>query len=38
VIESPYDPRTPPVQAVRRASPKDPAVDWLLGQVRAAAA
>jgi DNA-binding transcriptional LysR family regulator len=38
VIEPPYDPRTPPVQAVRRASPKDPAVDWLLGQVRAAAA
>lgn len=38
VIEAPYDPYMAPVQAVRRARPKDPAVDWLLDQVRAAAA
>lgn len=36
VLEPPYDPRTPPVLAVRRAGLKDPAVDWLLDQVRAA--
>ncbi|MDR3511448.1 MAG: LysR family transcriptional regulator [Caulobacteraceae bacterium] len=38
VIEPPYDPAMPPVQAVRRAGLKDPAIDWLLDQVRAAVA
>lgn len=38
VIEAPYDAHTPPVLAVRRAGLKDPAIDWLLDQVRAAVA
>lgn len=38
VIEPPYESATPPVLAVRRAGVRDPAVDWLLAKVRAAAA